>query len=106
MEKAQTESEAFIPKRDDARLVRDNKFRVRRHNVLGWMFARDLYHTLLSLHSGWIFLVLVLAYVFGFVLCWSIHVGISRLRPCSQVYTSHLFRGREFPQPFLHMDMH
>ena len=53
------EEQPFIPKAGSMRLVRGNKFRIKRHGVSSWMFTRDLYHTLLSLHAAWIFLSLI-----------------------------------------------
>ncbi len=63
MEKQATESEPLIPMQKGIRLVEGNSFKIRRHNTGGFIFARDLYHTLLSLHSLAILGVLVAMYV-------------------------------------------
>ena len=57
------EKQPFIYNATATRLVEGNKFRIKRHHVSSWMFAGDLYHTLLSLHAVWIFASLVLMYV-------------------------------------------
>jgi hypothetical protein len=63
MEKQQVENEPFIPKQKEVRLVKGNRLKIRRHNLGGFMFARDMYHTLLSLHSIVILLTLITMYV-------------------------------------------
>lgn len=62
MEKQEVENQPFIPKQESTRLVRGNKFRIRRYNIGGFLLARDMYHTLLSLHSMVILAILVLMY--------------------------------------------
>ena len=58
------ENHPFIPRAaDDTRLVKGNKLRIRRHHVRGGVFARDMYHTLLSLSAPWIGVILVGSYV-------------------------------------------
>ncbi len=63
MEKQAVENEPFIPKQKEVRLVKENRLKIRRHNLGGFMFARDMYHTLLSLHSLVILFILILMYV-------------------------------------------
>lgn len=58
------ENHPFIPRAaDETRLVKGNKLRIRRHHVRGGVFARDMYHTLLSLSAPWIGVILVGSYV-------------------------------------------
>jgi hypothetical protein len=63
MEKHEDENETILASEEQTRLVRDNQFRIRRYNIGGFLFARDMYHTLLSLHSVIIFGILILMYV-------------------------------------------
>lgn len=57
------ENSPLVNKARDTRLVRNNKFRIKRHNVNAVRFAQDPFHTLMSLHGFWIFAILVAAYV-------------------------------------------
>ena len=63
MEKAGTETEPCIQKEKVTRLVEGNRFKIRRHNFGGFILARDMYHTLLSLNSLFILGVLIVMYV-------------------------------------------
>lgn len=62
MEKKEVENEPFLPRQKEVRLVKENRLKIRRHNLGGFMFARDMYHTLLSLHSLAILLILITMY--------------------------------------------
>ena len=63
MEKTDLEKQPILGLSSPPRLIKDNKFRIKRHNVRGLLFVRDLFHTLLSMHPAAIFSILVVSYV-------------------------------------------